>query len=237
MASAVATLASESQVEWIALDISGQSRSIEWQNSEKSISFGSLLKPFLVVAYGVTHSSHPIVNCLGSHSGCWNPRGHGQQNVVAALANSCNTYFLRLATELNRPALDRVCLSYGLTPPDRSDDPSQLIGLGDGWRQTPTQATEAFANLARNADDPTVRIALRGMEQCARSGTAKAVNLSCYAKTGTARCSHNRRGLGDGFVVAVYALEQPQHVLLIGQHNTTGATAAKNVRPLSNALA
>lgn len=237
MAAALTPLAPESQIEWIALDVPGGPRSVKWQNRAQSVSFGSLLKPFLVVAYGMTHSSFPIVNCLGVQTGCWNPRGHGRQDVIAALANSCNTYFLQVTARLSRPALDRMCLSYGLSPPDRSDEPNRLIGLGDGWRQTPMQAAEAFANLVTNAADPNVRIALRGMEQCARKGTAKAIGMPCYAKTGTARCSHNRRGLGDGFVAAMYGLDQPRHVLLVGQHNTTGANAAKNVMPLSDRLA
>lgn len=151
---------------------------------------------------------------------------------MAALANSCNTYFLELSADLNRPALERICLSYDLTPPERNDGPACLIGLGKGWCQTPLQVARSFFELARNSHDSDVRIVLQGMAQCARTGTAKAVNMPCYAKTGTARCTH-QSGLGDGYALAMFPLDEPRHVLLIGQHNTTGANAAKNVRLLA----
>ena len=236
LAGIVAPLASLSSIEWIGLDLTGQVRSMQWPGADRNISFGSLLKPFLVLGYGATHSDFPVVDCRGTASHCWNPRGHGSQNVVAALANSCNTYFLRLSAALNRAALDRVCLSYGLTAPDRSDDPARLIGLGDGWLQTPMQVARAFAHLAQNSDAPDVTIALDGMARCASVGTGKAVDMRCYAKTGTARCAHHR-GLGDGYTVAIFSLDDPRHVLLVGEHNTTGASAARNLKALAKLIA
>jgi cell division protein FtsI/penicillin-binding protein 2 len=160
---------------------------------------------------------------------CKRPRK--KQDLVAALANSCNVYFLRIAETLNHAALDLNCMSYGLAPPSRSWPASRLIGLGQGWPQTPLVVVRAFDWLARDADEPRTRLVLAGMLRCSESGTAKGIGLPCYAKTGTAAPSR-RRDSGDGYVVSIYPVEQPRTVLLFCRQNTTGAEAAKELRPL-----
>lgn len=210
-------------VSWIELDLLTNAQTGEWPDAARPISFGSMLKPFLTLAFAVTHSKFPTVVCRGSRDRCWFARGHGSQDIVAALANSCNCYFLHLVLEVDRAALDSVSLSYGLTLPSRSLDPAALIGLGQGWLNQPLAVARAFARVS----DPTV---LRGMSRCAQIGTAKNLRINCFAKTGTGPCSHSPRAAGDGFVVVMYPTGQPRTILLLRHHGTTGAEACRDVR-------
>lgn len=222
-------------VEWLALQLDDAecAELHDWPTREAPICLGSLLKPFLVVAYGVNHPSYPLVHCFGMRSRCWHPAGHGVQTVVAALANSCNAYFLSLAAAVDRAALDTVCLRYGLQVPDRALTPGNLIGLSAGWPQSPERVARAFAALAANGRDPHVGIALSGMARCANRGTARAAGFACYAKTGTAPCSHAPRAPGDGFALAIYPPGGPRHLLLVARHGATGALAALDLKPLA----
>jgi hypothetical protein len=209
-------------ISWIELDLLHKSQKVVWADMLRPVGFGSLLKPFLVLAFAATHWSFPTFVCRGVPDRCWLGRGHGEQSVVAALANSCNCYFLHLARLIDRAALDAVCLRYGLALPAREVSEEALIGLGGGWQNLPLSVVRAFAQLT----DQTV---LKGMAQCAVSGTAKSIHLPCYAKTGTAPCSHTPRGMGDGFVAVLYPMNQPRRVLLLEQHGTTGAEACHAV--------
>jgi cell division protein FtsI/penicillin-binding protein 2 len=219
---ALVGVASNSSISWIELDLLHKSKTVVWQDSPRPISFGSLLKPYLVLAFGATHEVFPTVTCRGTRDRCWLSRGHGEQDVLSALANSCNCYFLHLARLIDRAALDAVCLRYGLALPARTLAEESLIGLGSGWQNEPIAVAQAFAQLR----DQTV---LRGMARCAARGTAKNLGFPCYAKTGTAPCSHTPRAMGDGFVVALYPMQEPRRVFLLELHGTTGAEACRAV--------
>ncbi len=232
LVSAAASMWSVPGRQWIAMDLAGNVRDGNWSDATHAVSLGSLLKPFLALSYLSTHAQAPIIECRGAAAGCWYPLGHGKQDIVAALANSCNVYFRRIAETLDRAALDLTCLAYGLTSPPRSWKSARLIGLGNGWPQSPFAAARAFALLGRNRTDARVKTVLAGMARCARAGTAKQIGFACYAKTGTAPCMHGHGGLGDGYVVALYPLDQPRRVVLLVRHNMTGANAAKDLKPL-----
>ena len=209
-----------------------------WPDILRPISFGSLLKPFLALAFSATHSTFPTIVCRGSRDRCWFSNGHGSQDIVSALANSCNCYFLSIAGRLDLSALDEVCLSRGVALPSRSLEPAALIGLAPGWRNSPSAVAHAFSHLARDVTPRQSRseAIFRGMAQCALRGTARNLHLSCYAKTGTAPCSHQPRAAGDGFVVLIHPLDQPRCVLLLERHGTTGAEACRDVRERINSL-
>lgn len=219
-------------VQWIDKNLESGEESTHWDSPTVPVSMGSLLKPFLALAYSVTHGDYPAIYCTGSSSGCWYARGHGEEHFVEALADSCNSYFLALAGRIDRAALDTICLTYGLEAPARSLPAADLIGLGHGWPQSPLNVARAFATLASNAGETSVRTVLAGMARSAKTGTARAVGVCCYAKTGTAPCSHLPRAAGDGFAVAIYPPDQPRGLVLLQHHNTTGANAARDVRPL-----
>ncbi len=222
-------------VQWIDNNLEKREESAHWESPTAPVSMGSLLKPFLALAYKATHADYPVIYCAGSSSGCWYACGHREQHFVDALANSCNTYFLALTAKIDRAALDTVCLNYGLQAPARSLGATELIGLDRGWPQSPLNVARAFAVLAENASQASVRTVLAGMARCAKTGTARAVGVSCYAKTGTAPCSHFPPASGDGFAVAIYPLDQPRRLVLLQHHNTTGANAARDVRALTAA--
>jgi hypothetical protein len=214
------------QLRYLALDTSSQRLSADWPDSSKLVNYGSLLKPFLLLAYAKTHAQFPEVICRGSASGCWLPKGHGKQTVCPALANSCNAYFLELASEIERPALASICLEYQLSPPSAASLPGAWIGLREGWPQSAEPVARAFHRLVQNRTNRAAGVVLAGMELCARQGTGKAVSLHCFAKTGTAPCSHTPAAEGDGFAVLIYPTDVPRFILLAEQHGTTGAQTA-----------
>ncbi len=236
VAAAGVTGGSAATLSWIAAT-DGRVSKAEYADADRAVNMGSLLKPFLATAYLRRGQTPPVVECRGLEQGCWKSDGHGRLKLPEAIAYSCNVYFLQIARELDRAALDLLCLSYGLDPAGREWSPSRLVGLDGGWPQTPRAVVQAFAKWTREGKDSSVGPVLRGMALCARSGTARDCDWACYAKTGTAGCSHQRSGAGDGYAVAVYPLEDPRHALLVMQHNTTGARAARALRPIATNLA
>lgn len=75
----------------------------------------------------------------------WLPQGHGRQDVVAALANSCDVYFYQLAggdpvgtlAGLGNERLARYARAFGLGRPTGIDLPGETAGLvpDAGWKQ------------------------------------------------------------------------------------------------------
>jgi cell division protein FtsI/penicillin-binding protein 2 len=227
----------DASLDWIGVELSNGASSPHWNSAETPVNMGSLLKPFLVLAYSATHDRFPQVECRGFESRCWSAHAHGRQNVIGALANSCNAYFLALSAALDRAALDQVALEYGLRNPTRSLTADRLIGLNAGWPQVPLDVVNAFSTLARNRNLPAVGIALAGMARCAQSGTARATGFNCYAKTGTAPCTHLKQGSGDGFAVTLFPLHEPRYLILARRHNRTGAETARDLGPLASHFA
>lgn len=228
--------AEPAQLHWITLNSTGAVRDANWPDSATPIAVGSLLKPFLALAFLANHRQAPVIECGGIADGCWRPGGHGRQDIVAALANSCNVYFSQLAAVTDRAALDAACLSYGLSCPPRTWTPSRLIGLDGGWPQAPISVARAFAALGRGSRNGAVRTVLAGMAQCAESGTGRALALPCFAKTGTACCVHAHNNLVDGYVVAIYPMDQPRHIILASRHNTTGAHTARFIKRIADGM-
>jgi hypothetical protein len=226
----------ERETEYLALDLLDRNHISRWEQPDKAVSMGSLLKPFLVVAYARTHSKFPELVCRGAADHCWLPQGHGRQDVIAALANSCNFYFRHIASELNSAALQSVCLSYGLESPGPGITPDRLIGLGAGWPQQASSVLAAFARLSTEASNQGVQIALAGMQRSAERGTARGLGLKARAKTGTAPCSHTPRSEGDGYTAVLYPLDRVRLVLLAKQCGTTGAHTAQLARPILEKL-
>jgi cell division protein FtsI/penicillin-binding protein 2 len=222
--------------EYLAHNLLDGDRVSRWDQPDRAVSMGSLLKPFLVVAYARTHNSFPHLVCRGAADRCWLPKGHGPQDVVSALANSCNFYFRQLSADINSAALQSTCSSYGLEPPMGDITPERLIGLGPGWPQRPSQVLMAFAQLSRNAEDRGVVLAIAGMRQSVERGTAKALGWRALGKTGTAPCSHTPRSEGDGYTAILYPLDRVRLVLLVRQCGTTGAHTAQLAGPILQRL-
>ena len=122
----------------------------------------------------------------GQYRRCWDPEGHGFNNLAQAIGNSCNVYFyqlgmrvgldnlLRRATEIGfsrRCGIDLPQESEGVFPADRSywervwgyralegEVTSLAIGQGPN-AQTPLKMAQFYVALARDGSAPAPRIA------------------------------------------------------------------------------
>ncbi|MBS1872966.1 MAG: hypothetical protein JSU00_07110 [Acidobacteria bacterium] len=197
-----------------------------WSAPAAPAPLGSLVKPFLALAYGETHEQqYPELTC----EGCWLPRGHGRIPIGDALAYSCNSYFKQLVERMDREAVRRTALRYGLdAPADASAD--VLIGRYGVWRAAPETIAAAYMELTARRAEPGVPMVLGAMRRCARLGTAAAVNARVAAKTGTAPCVHNGAP-GDGLLTALFPLEHFDYVLLVRAHAMPGAECARRASP------
>jgi cell division protein FtsI/penicillin-binding protein 2 len=204
-----------------------------WDNSEKAIPMGSLVKPFTALAYAQAHDfRYPVYECRGRSSGCWQPRPHGKLDITAAISVSCNAYFRRLAQGVTLEQLRPVALAFGLEFPDADSTSATLFGLGDQWRISPTHMAQAYLELDRRKNQAGVSPILEGMRQSAQRGTGAAVDRQlkharALVKTGTAPCTHSPWAPADGFVVALVPADQPEILLFVRIHGVAGAKAAE----------
>ena len=224
---------SSSDISFLLLDArSGVLLSSRWEEPEKPIPLGSLVKPFTALAYAEAHGFHyPVHFCRGEASGCWQIRGHGKLDIVTAIAQSCNSYFRVLAAALSGEQVESVARRFGLEAPDAEISGPPLMGLGEGWRIAPLHMARAYLELVRRREQPGVRELLAGMALSARQGTGAGVghalqHADALVKTGTAPCTHAHPAPGDGFVVALMPAAQPELLLLMRVHGVPGATAA-----------
>jgi hypothetical protein len=205
----------------------------QWPDAEKPIPLGSLIKPFIALAYGQHHGyEYPTHTCYGTSTGCWLPRGHGREGLELAIAQSCNSYFRMLTANLTAEDVLPLATSYGLEPPPADASANDLRGMGNVWLISPLHMASAYLELIRRADEPGVRKVLVGMAESARQGTGAeldhALKHTCtLAKTGTARCTHLPTAAGDGFVIAMMPADGPQILLMVRLHQAPGAEAAK----------
>ena len=227
---------SQSDANYIVIDIhSREVLAARWPDADVPIPVGSLVKPFTALAYV---GAFPELECRGAANGCWRVKPHGELNIVDALAQSCNAYFLQLAARVDADALTAVAATFGIPPPN-SNTAQARIGLGSDWRISPLALVRGYAELAMRAGDPRVDRLLAGLERAARTGTAQGIGRPgdrVLAKTGTAPCVAARTHKGDGFTVVLYPAEAPRTGLLVRVHNVPGAEAAKTAARLLRVL-
>ncbi|MBI4910361.1 MAG: hypothetical protein HY820_42480 [Acidobacteria bacterium] len=170
---------------------------------------GSLLKPFIALAYAQSHQlRYPVVTCKR----CWLPRGHGRVGIEQAIAQSCNTYFDSLRGQLRDGELEATARRFGITALPKV---------------SPADLLRAYVELTRRAAEPGVSPLLEGMKRAASTGTAKEIGGNALAKTGTAPCSHRDRAPGDGFVIVLTPAVQPRTALIVRLHGRPGSHAAQ----------
>lgn len=222
-----------SDVSFLLLDVhTGTLLASHWDDADQPIPLGSLVKPFLALAYGEEHQfRYPTHVCRGGAGGCWLPRGHGEIGITAAIAHSCNSYFRMLTTGMTSADIIPAARRLGLDLPAAELSGSDLIGVGNRWLVSPLHMARAYLELNRSRDQPGVREVVAGMEQSARQGTAAEVDRGlkrsiALAKTGTAACTHHNHAPGDGFVVALVPAGQPELLLMVRVHGVPGAGAA-----------
>jgi cell division protein FtsI/penicillin-binding protein 2 len=208
-----------------------QVMSLAWADRDQGVSFGSLLKAFVVMAYAADHDTFPVHACHGTVDRCWLPRGHGSLGLEQALAHSCNAYFLALARDVSLRAISQTAAEFGLQPPPL-DRPETLIGLDSRWRNSPLQLARAYRKLLAMRKDAVPQRIFMGMAMAADGGTGEAIRASdkpgrALIKTGTAKCIHPDHAAGDGFALAMWPAEAPRYVLLVRRHGEPGSRAAQ----------
>ncbi len=203
-----------------------------WDEIDRPVPAGSLVKPFTALAYARSHGyRYPGLICRGAADGCWFPRGHGRIGMHEAIGYSCNAYFRKLALHVSREDIDPIAIQYGIREPFATLSAPDLVGLGDRLEMPPEQIAGAYLELARHSSAPGVAELLQGMELSARAGTASAIQKSLpgvavLAKTGTAPCLHTPRAPGDGYTIVLYPADSPRWALLVRVHGVPGAHAA-----------
>ena len=204
-----------------------------WDNPERPIPTGSLVKPFTALEYGEHHAfRYPVHQCRGTATGCWLPRGHGEVDLTAAIAHSCNSYFRALTANLVPSDISPTAIGFGLQPPPSDASSSALAGLGGRWTISPLSMARAYSELVRRRGQPGVQAILAGMEESAEQGTGAEVDRAlpypdALVKTGTAPRTHSDHAPGDGFTVAIFPAHQPKILLMVRVHGVPGAQAAK----------
>ena len=189
---------------------------------------GSLLKPFIALAYGQSHGGvFPTIVCHGHPDRCWKDGGHGPITLTDAVAQSCNAYFLGLARELTPAGV--ASIPYLPAPPPNAA-PEALMGLTPDWEISPKRLAWAYAALLGSSATATQSAILAGMKSSAQRGTASGIGAhpgGVLAKTGTAPCvdSHCAAN-GDGLVIAALPANHPTLLVLVRKRATNGATTA-----------
>jgi hypothetical protein len=221
-------------ISFLLLDVhTGRVLASRWEHPDTPIAMGSLVKPFTALAYGEQHDfQYPSHTCLGTATGCWLPRGHGDVDLSAAIAYSCNSYFRMLTEDLVAADVSPTAIRFGLEPPRHDAAGPQLAGLGAHWRTSPSRMARAYLELVRRRQQPGVNQVLEGMAESARHGTGAEVHRvlpfpDVLVKTGTAACTHSRHAPGDGFTVVLMPADDPQILLMVRVHGVPGAQAAK----------
>ena len=225
---ASATLArqfSNPDLSFLLLDENGNVMAQRWEHPEREVPVGSLIKPFLAVAYGRTHASFPKFHCEGK-TACWLPRGHGTLGIRQAIALSCNSYFHQLMADAESGFATPTLESFGLTA-----GPSEIDMVRQGGVASPLVLAKAYLELANHSRDEAEVPVLQGMALSAQKGTAKAAGAElphsrALAKTGTALCTHPRKAPGDGFALVMSPADHPRIVLLVRLHGRPGSMAA-----------
>jgi hypothetical protein len=229
------------EISYLLLDASGSVLAERWP-SQQPISPGSLVKPFLAIAYGEQHDGRfPTVRCLGTRSRCWLPRGHGILGLEEAITQSCNTYFLELAKGLDRKRAAQTFARYGLAGPAPEAGGESLVGLSPAWKEPPLALARAYLAIEKEEHSDIQGRIVKGMLGSAARGTARGVDAAlgedaALAKTGTAPCSHSPQGAADGFTVLLYPAAQPRLLLLVRVHGVTGAQSANVAGAMLRAL-
>jgi penicillin-binding protein 2 len=125
----------------------------------------------------------------GRYSRCWKREGHGRQNLLQAIANSCNVYFYQLGIRLGLDVLSAEGTRLGFSRPTGVDLPGERAGTFPegkqwyvtrfGWRPPPSEVMNVSIGQGPNAQTP-LRMA-QFFSALAGDGTARAPHLRARA--------------------------------------------------------
>ncbi|MDP8255401.1 MAG: penicillin-binding transpeptidase domain-containing protein [Candidatus Alcyoniella australis] len=232
----------------------------------KPQSVGSLIKPLLMLAayeQGDFDFRGTIFCPLRSvetpaNRRCWLAAGHGQMQLEAALAQSCNVYFMAVARQTDYNAYRRVLARLGIEAPSSPTDPATLmIGLDPALRARPFDLLAAYVALFNGgllfSMDPAhplqgARVVRKvelgsidldrlttGLIASATQGTAHRAGqlnpgLPLLAKTGTSPADGS--GQGNGWCVLLTPTHDPRVAMIA---LVQGGTGPDNAAPLAGA--
>jgi penicillin-binding protein 2 len=131
------------------------------------------------------------VSCVGGmayagrYSRCWKREGHGPQNLIQAIANSCNVYFYQLGIRLGLDNLAQAGTRLGFSRATGVDMPGERVGTFPdgkqwyvdrfGWRPPPSEVMNVSIGQGPNAQTP-LRMA-QFFSALASNGTARTPHL------------------------------------------------------------
>ena len=121
----------------------------------------------------------------GRYSRCWKPEGHGPQDLVQGLANSCNVYFYQLGIMLGIEELTAAGTRLGFSRATGIDVPGERVGTFPsgkawyvdrfGWRPPPSEVMNLAIGQGPNSQTP-MRMA-QFFSALAGNGTARRPHL------------------------------------------------------------
>jgi penicillin-binding protein 2 len=127
----------------------------------------------------------------GRYSRCHKREGHGPQNLVQAIANSCNVYFYQLGIRLGLDVLAAEGTRLGFSRPTGIDMPGERVGTFPtgkpwyvsrfGWRPPPSEVMNVAIGQGPNAQTP-LRMA-QFFSALAGNGTARAPHMLLRRET------------------------------------------------------
>lgn len=224
---------------------------------------GSTLKPFAAIA-GFLSGFDPKTNihCPGSTidtrqaERCWLVSGHGKQNFIHAVGNSCSTYFRAMTANVNSTLFTQVLIDYKMVEPDTDlIDLSQndMIGQTDKISIRPAallaaycmaftscppfqfgknQTIEKLNAMNKPPSAPYADQIKKGMHIGSKTGTFRqamihAPGMSVFGKTGTAPQIGSDGKKLQGLFVGFTPYPDPKFaVLVLVRPGKGGGTAA-----------
>jgi penicillin-binding protein 2 len=128
----------------------------------------------------------------GRYSRCWKRDGHGPQNLIQAIANSCNVYFYQLGILLGLDQLAGEGTRLGFARKTGVDLPGEAAGTFPtgrdwyvrrfGWRPPPSEVMNVAIGQGPNAQTP-LRMAQFFSALASPDGKARAPHLLLGATT------------------------------------------------------
>ncbi|HEX5724955.1 MAG TPA: penicillin-binding protein 2 [Longimicrobiaceae bacterium] len=127
----------------------------------------------------------------GRYSRCWKREGHGFQDLIGAIAHSCNVYFYQLGIALGLETLSQEGTRLGFSRRTGVDLPTERGGIFPtgkewyvrrfGWRPAPSEVMSLAIGQGPNSQTP-LRMA-QFFSALAGDGTARAPHLLAGAST------------------------------------------------------
>lgn len=194
----------------IVLDASSGRSTATFGHVDHASSPGSTLKPFILAAAllsGIV-SPHTRIACIGTmrigqhNLACSHPRANTVLDAQQALANSCNTYFVTVARQMQTADLIRSLRGFGIAPNEipATPDDRALLALGlSGVDVSPRQLALAYRKLALSlaSNSGTANTVREGMLQSVSTGMAHAAGTDGVTLGGKTGSAHDATGAGQ----------------------------------------